>query len=108
VDITTTRVEKFVAPTMDVVKKGVLIGSTSKLGNGSGGVSTRRKLNGSMALPTTTTGVVGTLQMVFTNLIMTTHVNKTIDQPLMRSMDVGRYINANEMNLIGRYRKKLL
>jgi hypothetical protein len=41
----------------------------------------RRKLSGSMALPTITIGVVGTLEMVFTNPIMITHVNRIIDQP---------------------------
>ncbi len=38
VGITTTRVETVVVPTMDVVKKGILIGSATKLGNGLGGV----------------------------------------------------------------------
>jgi hypothetical protein len=37
--ITTTRVEMVVALNMDVVKRGVLIGSASKLGSRSGGVS---------------------------------------------------------------------
>jgi len=40
VGITTTKVETFVAPTMDVVKKGILIGSTTQLGSGLGGVLT--------------------------------------------------------------------
>ncbi len=51
----------------------------------------------SSKLLATTTRVVGTPQMVFTNLIMTTNVNRTVDQPLMslivvrgnRSIDVG-------------------
>ncbi len=76
--ITTTRVEIVVAPTMDFVRRGVLIGFATKLGNGSSGVLARRKLNGSLTLPTTTTRVVGTPQMVFINLIMTTHVNRTM------------------------------
>jgi len=38
VGITTTRVETVVVPTMDVAKKGILIGSATKLGNGLGGV----------------------------------------------------------------------
>jgi hypothetical protein len=62
---------------MDVVKRGVLIGSIEKLGSGLGGILARKKLSGSSALPTTTIRVVGTPQMVFTNLIMTTHVNRT-------------------------------
>jgi hypothetical protein len=62
---------------MDVVKRGILIEFIEKLGSGLGGISARKKLNGSSALPTTTTRVVGTPQMVFTNPIMITHVNKT-------------------------------
>jgi len=52
------------------------IGSTTKLGSGSGGILTRRKLNGSSTLPTTTTRVVGTPQIVFTNLILIIHEHK--------------------------------
>jgi hypothetical protein len=80
VGITTTRVETIIVPTVDVVKKKKLIGfSIAKLGSGMNGVSARRKLNGSLTLLTTTTRVVGTPQMVFTNPIMTTHVNRTVD-----------------------------
>ncbi len=79
VGITTTKVETFVAPTMDVVKKGILIGSTTQLGSGLGGVLTWRKLSGNTTLPIATIGVVGTSQMVFTNLIMITHVNRIIN-----------------------------
>jgi hypothetical protein len=70
---------------MDVVKRGVPIGSIVKLGNASSGISAQRKLNGSLTLPTTIR-VVGKLQMVFTNLIMTTQVNKIVNQPPMNSM----------------------
>jgi hypothetical protein len=42
-------------------------------------------------LPTTIIGVIGMPQMVFTNLIMTIHVNKTTNQPLISSMVVKRY-----------------
>jgi len=66
VGITTTRVETFVAPTMDVVRRGVLIGFIAQLGNGSDGVLTKRKLSGSTTLPITIIGVVGTPQMMFT------------------------------------------
>jgi hypothetical protein len=45
---------------MDVVRRGVLIGSIAKLGNGLGGISARRKLSGSSTLPIATIGVVGT------------------------------------------------
>jgi hypothetical protein len=43
--ITTIGVEIVVAPIMDVVRRGILIGSIIKLGSGSGGVSTRRNLS---------------------------------------------------------------
>ncbi len=66
-----------VAPNMNVVKGGVLIRFATNLGSRSGGVSARRNLNWSLALPMTTTRVVGTPQMVFTDSIMTTHVNMT-------------------------------
>jgi hypothetical protein len=88
---------------MDVVRRGVLIGFVAKLGSGSGGVLVRWKLNGSSTLPTTTIGVVGTPQMVFTNLIMTTHVNRTTYQPSMSSMAIGGYRSVNVANLIGGY-----
>jgi hypothetical protein len=44
---------------MDVVRRGVLIGSVAKLGSGLSGVLVRRKLSGSSTLPTTITKVVG-------------------------------------------------
>jgi hypothetical protein len=43
--ITTIGVEMVVVPNIDVVRKEVLIGSATKLGNGSGGVSVLRNLN---------------------------------------------------------------
>jgi hypothetical protein len=45
---------------MDVVRRGVLIGSITKLGNGLGGISTKKNLSQSSTLPITTTRVVGT------------------------------------------------
>jgi hypothetical protein len=48
-------VETIVAPSIDVVRKGILIGSTIKLGNRLGGVLAVRNLNQSLALPTTIT-----------------------------------------------------
>jgi hypothetical protein len=60
VGITTTRVETFVVPTMDVVKKGVLIGFTTKMGNGLDGVLAKKKLSESTTLSIATIGVVGT------------------------------------------------
>ncbi len=52
--------EIVVAPNMNVVRGGVVIGSTTNLGSGLGGVSKRSNLNQSSALPTTIIGVVGT------------------------------------------------
>jgi hypothetical protein len=46
------------------------------MGNGLDGVLAGRKLSGSTTLPIATIGVVGTLQMMFTNSIMITHVNR--------------------------------
>jgi len=77
VGIITIGVETIVVPNKDVVKRGVLIGFTPKLGNESSGVSVVRNLSQSSALPTTTIGVIGMPQMVFTNPIMTIDVNKT-------------------------------
>jgi hypothetical protein len=45
---------------MDVVRKGVLIKSTAKLGSGLSGVSIGTKLNESTTLPTIITKVVRT------------------------------------------------
>ncbi len=43
--ITTIGVETMVAPSMNVVKDGVLFGSATNLGNGSGGILVRRNLS---------------------------------------------------------------
>jgi hypothetical protein len=72
--ITTIRMEMVVAPNMDFVRKGVIIISTTKLGSRSNGILARRNLSQSSALPIATTRVVNTLQMVFTNPIITIHV----------------------------------
>ncbi len=90
--------ETVVAHSMDVVKKGILIGFVTNLGSGLGGVLIGRNLSWSLALPIITTKVVGTLQMVFTNPVLTTHVNKTTDRPSMNSMAIGGYKNANATN----------
>jgi hypothetical protein len=50
-------VEIVVAPSIDVVRREILIRSLTKLGSGLGGVLAVRNL--SLALPTTTTRVVG-------------------------------------------------
>ncbi len=90
-----------VAPNMDVAKRGILIGFVAKLGSGSNGVLARRNLNRSSTLPTIITRVVGTPQMVFTNLIMTIHVNNIANQPLMNSMAIGGYRSIDVANRKG-------
>jgi hypothetical protein len=80
VGIITTRVETVVAPNIDVVKRGVLIGFATKLASGSSGVLARRNLNRSSTLPTTTIKVIGIPQVVFINLIMTIHGNMITNQ----------------------------
>jgi hypothetical protein len=105
VGVTTIGVEMVIAPTMDVIKMVVLIGSTTKLGSGSSGISARRKLSGSTILPTTTIGVVQTPQMVFTNLIMTIHMNKIVNQPSMNLMAIKRYRSVDAMNPKGGYQE---
>jgi hypothetical protein len=77
-----------VVPNIGVVRRGVLIRFATNLGSRSSGVLTGRNLSQSLALPVATTRVVGILQMVFTNLIMVTHGNRTTNQPLMNSMVV--------------------
>jgi len=75
--ILTIGVETIVAPTTNFVRIGVLIGFAINLGCGSRGVSTGRNLSRSLRILVATTRVVGTPHMVFTNPIMTTHVNRT-------------------------------
>ncbi len=48
--ITTIGVETVVVPNIDIVKRGVLIGSAAKLGSGSSGVLVGRNLNQSSTL----------------------------------------------------------
>ncbi len=90
--ITTTKVETVIMVNTYVVKKEVLIRFPTKLGSGSGGILIIKNLIQSLALPIATTRVVGILQMVFTNLITITHVNKTTNQPLMSSMAMGNIV----------------
>jgi hypothetical protein len=75
------------------------------LGSELGGVLVTKNLSWSSTLPIATTRVVGTPQMVFTNAITTTYVNRTTDQPLMSSMVIGGYKNVNAVNPRGRYQE---
>jgi hypothetical protein len=70
-------VETIVAPNIDVVRRGVLIGFTTKLDSKSSGILEGRNINRSLALLVATTIVVSILHMVFTNPIMATHGNRT-------------------------------
>jgi hypothetical protein len=63
----------------------------------------RKEFESEFETPIVTTAIIGTPQMVFTNLIMTIHVNKTVDQPLMNSMVARRYKITNAKNPKGRY-----
>ncbi len=49
-----------VAPSMNVVKDGVLFGSASNLGSGLGGILVRRNLSRNSTLAIVPIGVVGT------------------------------------------------
>jgi len=91
-------VETVVTPNIYVVTRGVLIGSTTKLGNKLNGISAKRNLNENTTLPIITIGVVGTPQMVFTNPIMIIHVNRNLSRPRMSSMVVGGYKNVDATN----------
>ncbi len=102
--IPTTRVE-IVAPKRNFVKGGVVIGFAMNLGHGSRGVLVGRNLSRSLGTPLATIGVDGTPYMVFTNPIMTTHVNMTTDQPPMSSIIVGGYISTYVGNLGRGYQK---
>ncbi len=68
--------ETIVAPNTNFFRSGVLTKFASNFGRGLGGILVGRNLSKSFRLPTTIVGVIGTPQMVFTNPIMTTHVNK--------------------------------
>jgi hypothetical protein len=97
-------VETTVTPNTNFVRGGILIGFAANLGHGLGGLSEGRNLSKSSRLPTTTDGV-GTPQMVFTNLIMTTRVNKNADQPPMNSIAAKGYKNTDVGNPIKGYQE---
>ncbi len=82
--VTTIKVEMVVEPNMDVVRKGMVIGSATNLSRGSSGFLAKRNLRRSSGLLMVNIIIVGTPQMVFTNPIKTTHV-----KPLMSSIVIG-------------------
>ncbi len=86
-------------PNINVVRRGLLIGFVTKLGSRSSGVLVVRNLGRSSALPIVITKVMATPQMVFTNLIMSIHVNRIANQTLMNPMDVGGYGSVDVVNL---------
>jgi len=108
VSITSTRVETIVELNINVVRREVLSGSVAKLGSRSGGILVGRNLGQSSALPIVTIGVVGILQMVFTNLITVTHGNRTANRPLMNSMVAKRCKSVNVMHSRGGDRKPIV
>jgi len=101
-------VETIVAPNIDVVRRGILFGFVAKLGNGSNGILVVRNLNQSSTLLTAIIRVVGIPQMVFINLILTTHVNRIANRPLMNSMVAGGYRSENVRHLKGGIENQLL
>jgi hypothetical protein len=92
-----------VAPNLDVIRKGVLIGFVAKLGSGLGGILARRSLSRSLTLGAAITRVVNILQMVFTNMIMAFHGNMITYRPFMNSMATGRCRSADAVHSKGGY-----
>ncbi len=100
--------EMVTTPNNNVIKGGILIGSTTNLGRGSSEISAWRNLNKSSKLPIITTIVVGTLYMVFTSQIMIIHVNKIADQPPMNLMATRGCKSTNAENPRGGYWNHML
>jgi hypothetical protein len=101
-------VEIVVTPNLNIVKRGVLIGSAAKLGRKLGGILVRRNLSQSLMLQVMTTKVVGTLQMVFTNMIMVIHGNKIANRPLMSSMAIGGCRSVDVVYSRGGYQESVV
>ncbi len=106
--IPTIRVEIVVVANTNFVRGGILTKSTTNLGCGSRRVSTRRNLSRDFGLPPTTTKVVGTPQMVFTNLIITICVNMIPYWPPMSSIATRGYKSIDVENLRGGYWKSFI
>jgi hypothetical protein len=94
-----------VAPNINVIKRGVSIESVAKLDSRSSGISVVRNLNRSSALPIAIIAIIGTPQMVFTNLMRHIHVNMIANRPLMSLMAIGGYRSVDVTNLIRGYRE---
>jgi hypothetical protein len=98
--VTSIGVETMFVPIMDIVRKGMVIGSATNLGRGLGGVLVKRNLKKSSKLSVVNTKVVGTPQTVFTNPIRTIHV-----RPPMSSINVGGYRSIDAENSKGGHRE---
>ncbi len=105
--IPTTRVET-VVPNRNFVRGGILTRSTTNLGCGSRRVSMRRNLSRDFGLPPTTTKVVGTPKMVFTNLIIIICANMTPYWPPMSLIATRGYKSIDVENLRGGYWKSFI
>jgi hypothetical protein len=92
-----------VASSVNVARRGIIIGSVVNSSHGLGGLSMRRNLNRSLRPPTMNTKVVGTPQMVFINPIMTIRVHRTTYIALMSSIVAGGYISIDVENPKGGY-----
>jgi hypothetical protein len=68
--------DTIVEPNMNVARREIIIGSVVNLDHGLGGFFARKSLSKSLGLLAINIKVVRTPQMVFTNIIMTTHVHK--------------------------------
>jgi hypothetical protein len=108
VGITTIRMETILEPNIEVVRRGILIRFATNLGSGLGGVLARSNLSQSSMLLVTITKVVGILEMVSINSIMTIHWNRIANQPLMSSMVVGGCKSANVVHQEANIENQLL
>ncbi len=100
--------ETIVVPNIDVIRRRILIRFVAKLGNGSNGILVVRNLNQNSTLLAAIIKVVGIPQMVFTNLILTTPMNRIANRPLMNSMVARGYRSENVGHLKGGTENQLL
>ncbi len=71
--------ETVLAPNTNVVRGGLLIGFITTLGSWNGETIDKKEFEYEFETISKNIEVVGTPQMVCTNLIMITHVNKIVD-----------------------------